>query len=168
MRVSRLDFIREQGYPLTAPDDRLYSALMLQPRIIGVLTVLGVALQSGALFTGLALVLCWSALVPARNPFDAIYNVAVARPRGLARLTAAPAPRRFAMTMAATMAFAIGAALLTNVRIAAWPLETLFVVAVAAVVFANRCAAATLYHVLRRRLSPEDKTMPTNAATGRC
>ena len=66
------------------------------------------------------------------------------------------------------LAFAIGAALLTNVRLAAWPLETLFVVAVAAVVFANRCAAATLYHVLRRRLSPEDKTMPTSAATGRC
>ena len=146
MRVSRVDFIRELGYPVAATDDRLYSALMLQPRIIGVVTLLGVALQSGALFSLLALVLFWSALVPTRNPFDAIYNRVVARPRGLARLTAAPAPRRFAMTMAATVACAIGVGLLANIRVVAWPFEALFVVAVAAVVFANRCAGATAYH----------------------
>jgi len=153
MRVSRVDFIRELGYPVAATDDRLYSALMLQPRIIGVVTLLGVALQSGALFSVLALVLFWSALVPTGNPFDAIYNVVVARRRGLERVAPAPAPRRFAMTMAATVAFAIGVGLLANIRVVAWPFEALLVVAVAGVVFANRCAGATLYHAVRRRLS---------------
>ena len=154
MRVSKLDFIREQGYPATSPDDDLYSAAMLQPRIIGVVTVIGVLLQSGWLFTALGGVLLWSALAPTHNPFDALYNVAIARPRSLARLPAAPAPRRFAMALAGTMALVMGVALLARIPVVAWPLEVMFVLAVAAIVLTNRCAGAALYHALHRATSP--------------
>ena len=163
MRVSRLDFIREQGYPATSPDDELYSALMLQPRIIAGLVVLGVLLQSAWLFTALAVVLLWSALIPARNPFDTIYNVVIARPRGLARLSAAPAPRRFAMSMAGTVSLVIGVTLFAEAPTTARLFQGLFVVAAAAAVFANRCAAATMYHVLRRRLSRAPQSVATRA-----
>jgi hypothetical protein len=88
----------------------LYSALMFQPRIIGALVVLGIVYQSSWLFLVLSAVLLWNALVPTHNLFDAIYNHAVADPRGLPRLSAAPAPRRFAQSMARTLAVAIGAA----------------------------------------------------------
>jgi len=37
MRESRLEFIRQQGFASHEADDRLYSALMLQPRIIAML-----------------------------------------------------------------------------------------------------------------------------------
>jgi hypothetical protein len=57
MRNSRLEFVREQGYSTHEADDRLYSALMLQPRIIGALVVLGMLLQSTWLFVALSAVL---------------------------------------------------------------------------------------------------------------
>ena len=96
MRNSKIQFIRSLGYLDPHPDDQLYSALMLQPRIVGGLTVIGLLLQTPWLFLALSAALWWSALVPTRSLFDAIYNYVVARPRGLAPLGAAPAPRRFA------------------------------------------------------------------------
>src|SRR5262245_38578766 len=114
MRESRVRFIRQQGFATERADEELYSALMLQPRIIGVILGLGILVQSPWLFLGLSVVLWWSALIPTRNPFDAIYNNAVARPRGLRPLEAAPPPRRFAMGMAGTVALAIGVALVID------------------------------------------------------
>ena len=75
--------IREQGFPDPHPDRQLYVALMLQPRLVGVLVVLGIVLQSAWLFLTVSAMLAWSALVPALNPFDAIYNHVVAYRRGL-------------------------------------------------------------------------------------
>jgi hypothetical protein len=46
MRNSRIQFIRSQGFLNADADDRLYFALMLQPRIVGVMTVIGLLLQS--------------------------------------------------------------------------------------------------------------------------
>ena len=100
MRDSRVRFIRMQGFTAPHVDEALYSALMLQPRIIGVIVAVGVVVQSPSLFLALSVVLLWSTLVPTRNPFDAIYNHAVAGPRTLVPLGTAPAPRRFAMGMA--------------------------------------------------------------------
>jgi len=152
MRESRVRFIRMQG--ITAPhvDEKLYSALMLQPRIIGVIVAVGVVVQSPLLFLALSAALLWSALVPTRNPFDAIYNHAVAGPRGLSPLGTAPAPRRFAMGMAGTVALTIGLALLAGAAITAWVLQGLFAVAVLQVVFGNVCGAANLFHLLQRSL----------------
>ncbi|HEX5476179.1 MAG TPA: DUF4395 family protein [Vicinamibacterales bacterium] len=153
MRESRVRFIRQQGITTPRVDDELYSALMLQPRIIGVLVLVGVAGQSASVFLGLAAALWWSALVPAHNPFDAIYNHAVAYRRGRPPLDAAPAPRRFAAGLAGVVALAIGVALLAGTPAVAWVFEALFVVAVAAVVFGDSCAGAALYHRLQRRLT---------------
>ena len=54
------------------------TALMFQPRVVGVLMVAGVLLQAALLLT-LSGVLLWSALVPALNPFDRLYDALVAR-----------------------------------------------------------------------------------------
>jgi hypothetical protein len=158
MRNSKIQFIRSLGYVDPHPDDQLYSALMLQPRIVGGLTAIGVLLQTPWLFLALSAALGWSAFVPTRSVFDAIYNYGVARPRGLVPLRAAPAPRRFAGGLAAVPALAIGVALLTGARGTAWMLETLMAVAVAAVVFGRSCAGAHLYHFLRRRWSSGGRT----------
>ncbi len=127
---------------------------MLQPRIVGAIVALGVVVQSPSLFLVLSAVLLWSALVPTRNPFDAIYNHAVARPRNLPPLGVAPAPRRFAMGMAGTVALTIGIALLAGAAITAWVFEGLFAVAVLQVVFGDVCGAANLFHLLQRSLRP--------------
>jgi len=163
MRDSRVQFIRMQGVTTPHVDEELYSALMLQPRIIGVIVAAGIVSQSPSLFLVLSAVLLWSALVPSRNPFDAAYNSLVARPRGLAPLDVAPAPRRFAMGMAGTVALTIGIALAVGASITAWVFEGLFAVAVIQVVFGDICGAANLYHLLRRSsmVKPPDASLGT-------
>jgi hypothetical protein len=151
MRNSKIQFVRSLGY--LDPHGHLYSALMLQPRIVGGVTVVGLLLQSPWLFLALSAALGWSAIVPTRSLFDAIYNGVVARPRGLTPLAPAPAARRFAGGLAAVVTFAIGAALLTGARSLAWALEGLMATAAAAVVFGRSCAGANLYWALRRLLS---------------
>ena len=152
MRDSRVRFIRMQGFTTPHVDDELYSALMLQPRIVGATVALGLVVQSPSLFLALSALLLWSALVPTRNPFDAIYNHAVAGPRRLSPLGIAPAPRRFAMGMAGTVALTIGIALLSGAVITAWVFEGLFAVAALQVVLGDVCGAANLFHLLQRSL----------------
>jgi hypothetical protein len=139
-----------QGFPTPHVDEALYSALMLQPRGVGVIVALGILVQSPLLFLALSAVLLWSALVPTRNPFDAVYNHVVAGPRTRPPLGTAPAPRRFAMGMAGTVALTIGIALLAGAAITAWVLQGLFAVAVLQVVFGDVCGAANLFHLLQR------------------
>lgn len=153
MRESQIRFIRQQGFATENADEQLYSALMLQPRAIGVIVALGIVVQSPVLFLVLSGVLLGSAVVPTRNPFDAFYNRVVARPRMFPPLGIAPAPRRFAMGTAGTVALTIGIALLIGATTIAWVFEGLFAVAVVQVVFADVCGAANLYHLLRRRSS---------------
>ena len=153
MRNSKIQFIRSLGYLDSRPDDHLYSALMLQPRIVGAVTLIGVLSQTPWVFLALSAALAWSAAVPALSLFDAIYNAVVARRRGLALLKAAPAPRRFAGALAATVTLAIGVALLTGAASTAWVLEAMMAVAVAAVVFGRSCAGADLYNAMVRRWS---------------
>ena len=153
MDNSKIHFIRSLGYLEPHPDEELYSALMLQPRIVAGLTAVGVLLQTAWPFLAVSTALWWSALVPTRSLFDAIYNHGVARPRGLARLAAAPGPRRFAGGLAALVTLAIGVALVTDATSTAWALETLMVAAAAAVVFRRSCAGAELYFALCRRWS---------------
>ena len=152
MRESRIRFIHQLGFPTQSASDQLYSALMLQPRIVGAVVALGIVVQSPVVFLVLSAALLWSALVPARNPFDAIYNRAVARPRKLAPLSATPPPRRFAMTMAGTVALTIGIALLAGATMIAWVFQGLFAVAAVQVVFADVCGAANLFNLLQRSL----------------
>jgi hypothetical protein len=152
MRESRVRFIRQQGVTTPEIDDALYAALMLQPRVVGAVVASGIVVQSPLLFLFLSAALLWSAIVPSRNPFDVVYNHVVARPRQLAPLGVAPAPRRFAMGMAGTVALTIGGALLGGASITAWVFEGLFAVAVIQVVFGDICGAANVYHMLQRGL----------------
>ena len=150
MRESQIRFIRQQGFAGDTFPDSLYTALMLQPRIVGCLTAAGVLLQSAWIFLALAAVLWWSALVPTRSPFDAIYNHLVAYRRGLPPLGTAPTPRRFAAGQAGTVALAIAVALIAGATITAWIIEGILIGGVTAAVFADFCMGAYTYHLLRR------------------
>jgi hypothetical protein len=151
MRESQVSFIRQLGYTTEKVDEQLYAALMLQPRAVGATVALGIVSQSPVLFLCLSVALLWSALVPARNPFDAFYNHAIAWPRGSSPIHRSPAPRRFAMTMAGTVALTIGIALLAGAAMTAWVFQGLFAVAAVQVVFADVCGAANVFNLLRRR-----------------
>jgi hypothetical protein len=150
MRESRLRFIRQQGFSGETFPESFYTALMLQPRIVGCLAAVGVLLQSAWLFLALAAVLWWSALVPTRNPFDAIYNHVVADRRGLPPLGIAPKPRRFAAGEAGTVALAVGVALVAEATITAWIIEGVLIAGVMASVVADFCLGAYTYNLLRR------------------
>jgi Domain of unknown function (DUF4395) len=165
MRKSQDFFICQQGFAVPNANPHLYSALMLQPRIIGGVVALGVFLQSPTLFLALSAVLAWGTLIPTQNVFDAIYNDVVAYRRGYPPLGVAPGPRRFAQGMASTFALVIGVALLSGATTTAWILEGLFAGANASVVFGRFCAPANLYHVMRRRLSPPS-SLPAGASQG--
>jgi len=70
------NFILQQGLEDSGPQDthRRFKALLFQPRLIGLVVLVGITLQSSAIFLGLWAVLWWSALLPHLNPFDALYN----------------------------------------------------------------------------------------------
>ena len=150
MRQSREFFICQQGFPVPNADPHLYSALMVQPRMVGGLVVLGIGLST-------------SRAVPRarggygvgdpgaeQNLFDAIYNYTAAYPRGLPPLRVAPAPRRFSQGFAAAMALAMGLALLTGATSIAWILEGAALISIASVLVRRFCVPAHLYYVLRR------------------
>jgi len=145
VRQSEIQFIRNQGFTAAHPDHRLYVALMFQPRTIAGVTALGLVLQSGWLFVALSAVVWWGTVFPSRNLFDATYNRLIAYPRGLPPIPVAPAPRRFAQVMAATVTLTIGAALLSGATATAWFFEGLFAIALMAVVLGRVCAPANLY-----------------------
>jgi hypothetical protein len=163
MRESQVRFIRQQGFSAPHADERLYSALMFQPRIVLCLVVLGVLLQSPWYFLALSAVLWSGALVPTHNLFNAIYNRLIALPRGLPPLGVAPGPRRIGQGMAGTLALAIGGALLSGSATTARVLEGLFGGAAMVVVFGRFCAGSYLYHRLRGGSSTRRQSLPTDA-----
>jgi|SoiMethySBSTD1v2_1073268.scaffolds.fasta_scaffold00491_29 uncharacterized protein DUF4395 len=150
MRQSEIQFVRSQGFTVAHPDHDLYVALMFQPRTIAGLLILGIVLQRAWLFLGLSAVLYWATLVPTRNLFDAAYNHLIAYRRSLPPIPVAPAPRRFAQAIAATVALIIGAALLSGATVTAWLFEALFALATTSVVVGRLCAPANLYLRLTR------------------
>ena len=154
MRESQSRFIRQLGFPAAVASDRLYAALMFQPRVIGALVAIGVFSQSAWVFLALSAVLVWSTLVPTRNPFDGFYNRFVARPRRPS-FGVAPAPRLFAQAMAAAATFATGATLVLGATKTAWVLEALMAMSIVAVLFRDFCGPACLYHRVRGLLSSE-------------
>jgi hypothetical protein len=139
---------------------------MFQPRIIGGLVTLGIVSESSWLFLALSAVQWWNAIVPTHNVFDAIYNYAIADPRGLPRLGAAPTPRRFAQGMAGTFALAIAVTLMLGATTEAWSVEGLFGVALVLLIFGRFCLGSYVFHVLQQRLSTKRQSLPTHA--GQC
>jgi hypothetical protein len=133
---------------------------MFQPRLLAAVVLLAILLQSAALFLVLAAILWWNVLVAPRNPFDAAYNRAIAAPRNLPSLTAAPAPRRFAQGMAGTLLGGAGLALLAGWPRLAWILQGVVAIALAALVFGRFCLGSYLYHLLRGKAGFANRTLP--------
>lgn len=70
------NFFEQQGFRDAAADSCgfIFPALMFQPKVIGILVVIGLILQNWLFFVILSAVLWWNVLVPDLNPFDALYN----------------------------------------------------------------------------------------------
>ena len=140
-------FIVQQGLNApTNPDSTaiLYEALQFQPRLIGALILIGVGFQSPGIFVALGAVLLCSAILPRRNPFNALYNHAFGARRGSFLLRSAPS-RRFSEAIAGSLALGIGLLLAFGHRWSALALESVFVLANAAVVFSGFCLGAFLF-----------------------
>lgn len=159
MSDSRINFIRQQGFERADARsyDSLYTALMFQPRVVGILVGAGVLLQASVLFLTLSAVLWWSALVPALNPFDKLYDGLVgSRIPGLT-----PPPRRFAQGLGATFMLLIGLLLRQGLDTLAWVLEAFVLVAIGLVVGGSRlCIGSFAFHVLTGNGEFARRTLP--------
>lgn len=167
---TRRNFILQQG--LDAPPQEgcpvRFSALMFQPRLIGLFTLLGVILQSPTIFLVLSGILWWNVLIPRLNLFDVIYNRTLANRSGAVRLEPAPPPRRFAQGMAGSFTLTIGVLLLLQQGTAALVVQVLLLAALAALIFSRFCLGSFLYHLLRGRTDFAIGTLPwkTGSSSG--
>jgi len=160
--IAKRQFVRQQGFgdasPITC--EYQYPALMFQPRLLAGIVLLAILLQSAAMLLVLAGILWWNALVPRRNPFDALYNRAIAGPRNRPPVLPAPPPRRFSQGMAGTMLAGAGLALLGSRPGLAWIFEGLVAAALGALVLGRFCLGSYLYHLLRGEASFANRTLP--------
>ena len=164
--TAKRHFVRQQGFGdvPAASCGYQYSALMFQPRLLAALVLLAILLQSAEMFLILAGILWWNALIAPGNPFDALYNRAIAAPRNLPPLAPAPGPRRFSQAMAGTILGGAGLALLAGWPGLAWILEGLVAVALGALVLGRFCLGSYLYHLLRGETSFANRTLPWSPA----
>ena len=160
--TAKTNFVRQQGLAETPAETSScqYSALMWQPRIVGILVLIGLLLQPWPYFLGLSALLWWNALLPALNPFDALYNLFVAKPNKLPRLEPAPAPRRFAQAMAGTFMLGIGLSLLFGWRSLFWTLAALLLIALAALIFGRFCLGSYLFFLFTGKSDFANRTLP--------
>ena len=158
---ARRNFILQQGLrePAAGTCPVQYSALLFQPRIVGLWVVVAIILQSPLVFFALAAVLWWSALAPRLNPFDALYNWLLSSSRGTT-LTPAPEPRRFAQFLAGAFAVAIGVSLGLGWRTAAFILEGFLMLAIGALVLGGFCLGSFIFHVASGRSDFAKRTLP--------
>jgi Domain of unknown function (DUF4395) len=160
MSNSRVNFIRQQGFE--AVDARscesLYTALMFQPRVVGILMVAGVLLQATPLFLTLSAVLVWSALVPAVNPFDRLYDTLVGARNAIPGVP--PAPRRFAQGLGATFLLLIGLSLRQGLDTLAWVLEAFVLIAIGLVITGRFCFGSFAFHLLSGNGEFARRTLP--------
>src|SRR5262249_34835330 len=153
MSQAQVNFVKQQGFRDASARTSVsrYPALMFQPRMIGVLSLAGVLLQSPFLFLGLSAVRWWNVAVPTLNPFDRLYDGLVGARKGLPPIPPAPAPRRFAQGMAATFTLIVGLLLLAGSSSLAWVFEALLLAAVGALVLGNFCLGSYIYHLITGR-----------------
>jgi hypothetical protein len=156
------NFILQQGLaePSAASCPAQYSALLFQPRIVGLVVLVGVVMQEPWVFLALGAVLLSVALVPRLNPFDALYNRTLAIRPGRIALMPAPPPRRFAQGLAGTFAVAIGTSLALGWKATALVLEGFLIVAVGALVLGGFCLGSFVFHLLRGRATFATRTLP--------
>ena len=159
---TKVNFVRQQGFK-EAPSSACscqYEALMLQPRVLGILVSVGLVLQAWPYFLALSALLWWNVALPRINPFDALYNHFVAPAGGLLPLGPAPGPRRFAQGMAGTLMLAIALALFSGWGAAAWGFEAFLAVALGALLLGRFCAGSYLYLLLTGQARFANRTLP--------
>ncbi len=149
-----LSAARDQHPSLVVACELPTSGLQFQPRVVGLIALLGIALQAPAVFLALSAALWWCTLLPRLNPFEALYNATFARRAGATRIGITTAPRRFSQGMAATFAVAIAIALLLKWPVAAVAFEAMFVAATGAAAIFGYCAGCFVYHLLHGRPEP--------------
>jgi hypothetical protein len=156
------NFMKQQGFPDEGAElcNMHFEGLYFQPRIVFPLVLVGIAFQSATLFFLLSALLWWNTLLPALNPFEWVYNLAIAASRGTPPLATAPGPRRFAQGMAAAFLLGAGLALRAGRPELSWLLQGLLVIAFLALLFGRFCLGAYVYHVLRGRLAFANSTLP--------
>ena len=160
--TAELNFVRQQGFRDASPAACAYQypALMWQPRAIGSLVLVGLVLQTAPYFLALSMLLWWSAVLPHLNPFDALHNHFVAKPKGLALLSPAPGPRRFSQGMAGTFMLAIGLSLLSGWTILTFALEALLIAALGALIFGRFCLGSYLFLLFTGQAAFANRTLP--------
>ena len=156
------NFVSQQGFdaPEPASCSRLSSALLFQGRVVGAIALIGTIWQVPAVFSVLAALLWWSALLPRWNPFDFLYNHTLGARPGAPRLEPAPAPRRFAQGMAASFATGILFSMIAQQRTLTWVLQAFLLGAVAALVFGRLCLGSFVFHLVRGRTAFAVRTLP--------
>ena len=156
-----MNFVLQQGFrnASAAECETRYPALMWQPRVIGVVVLVGLITQQWILFLSLAAVLWWNVALPRWNPFDALYDRFVT-PRPALLPAPAPGPRRFAQGIAAGFFSAIAVSLLFSWSVAAYVLEGILVVTLAALIFGRFCLGSYIYHLLKRDRPFANRTLP--------
>jgi hypothetical protein len=164
--IAKRQFVRQQGFEEATAASCVYQypALMFQPRLMVPLVLIAFVSQSAAVCLALAGVLWWNVLAPTRNPFDALYNAAVASPQKLPPLPTAPAPRRLAQLLAGSFFAGIGLALLAGSPTIAWILEGMLLVALGALVLGRFCLGSYLYYLLRGQTAFANRTLPWSRA----
>jgi hypothetical protein len=160
--TAELNFVRQQGFKDATAEacGYRYPALMWQPRVIGVLYLVALALQASSYFIALGIVLWWSAAFPDRNPFDAVYTRLVARRKGLPRPDRAPGPRLFAQTLAGGLLIGMGVSLLSGWTTLAWALEAFLAAAIVALVFGRFCFGSFAFLLLTGQAEFVKRTLP--------
>ena len=158
-RIKR-NFIVQQGFaePAAETYDRQYSAILFQPRLLGLAFVTASALPLPAMFFALGTILWWCMMAPRLNPFDALYNRTLAHSSGIT-LTPSPAPRRFSQFLGGSFCLAIAASVTLGFRTTAIVLEA-FLIAGTATMLAGFCVGTLLFHVLRGRADVARSTLP--------
>ncbi len=156
------NFMRQQGFAPEPADacNMHFAGLYFQPRIVFPLVILGILLQSPAVFLALSAVLWLNVIVPRFNPFEQVYNRFVAARRGTPPLAPAPGPRRFAQAVAAAFTLAAGLCLIQGWSVASWVFQAFLVVAFSALLFGKFCLGAWVFHILRGEVAFANSTLP--------
>jgi uncharacterized protein DUF4395 len=157
---SKNNFILQQGFPepTVATRDRQYSAILFQPRLLGLVFVVGSARQRPAVFFTLSAILWFCVMAPRFNPFNALYNGALAPFTGIT-LTPSPAPRRFSQFLGGAFCLAIAVSLAMGFRMAAVVLEG-FLIAGTVTMLAGFCVGTFVFHLVRGHVGFAMRTLP--------
>ena len=161
-QTAERNFVRQQGLRDVTSTACVYQypALMFQPRAMGVLVLIGLVTQAWPYFLALSALLFWNVAVPRLNPFDALYNHLVAKPKNRPLLGPAPGPRRFSQCMAGTFMLAIGLSLWSGSQTLAGGFEACLLVALGALILGRFCMGSYLFFLFTGEAPFANRTLP--------